>query len=472
VKPDHVTQRLESRASPAAVDRGLLLLRDRAALTAFIHRLSVGSDVIAGSDRIAFALGPGDDCAWALVARDGGGVTCLAGGMAFTAPRVVWPAVAAFLREREEELAVRRALQKVKGVDDDVSPLVRMASQPHRLLRSEWDILRALSPILGLRLHVKSLETAVTSLQVANRLFGGPGNRGDNVGKAATDELWRNYVSGMLALTLIGDQRGAEPALVVAVAAGDVQLAGRGFWYFANQPAEALAFFEASTGLFASVALRTIVARILAIVAYRNPGFAKDALRLRSAHYDVGETDDAEPDKVTRAWTTKATPLLLSAMREDPLAGLPSFVGEADEDDEPDDEWLQEITAIWRPFLLEKTAPRVAPRPHVALTDDDGASATLWRLAMASSPFPPLLHVNQARLLSLAPIEAFLPGDEADALLKVSAGGPYLRHIVPLLLESQVPEHKQPVRAAPKTLPNAPCPCGSGKKWKKCHGKA
>jgi len=29
---------------------------------------------------------------------------------------------------------------------------------------------------------------------------------------------------------------------------------------------------------------------------------------------------------------------------------------------------------------------------------------------------------------------------------------------------------KQPIRVEKKTKPNDPCPCGSGKKYKKCHG--
>ncbi|HZH95285.1 MAG TPA: SEC-C metal-binding domain-containing protein, partial [Flavisolibacter sp.] len=30
---------------------------------------------------------------------------------------------------------------------------------------------------------------------------------------------------------------------------------------------------------------------------------------------------------------------------------------------------------------------------------------------------------------------------------------------------------KEPVRVEPKVSRNAPCPCGSGKKFKNCHGK-
>jgi hypothetical protein len=35
---------------------------------------------------------------------------------------------------------------------------------------------------------------------------------------------------------------------------------------------------------------------------------------------------------------------------------------------------------------------------------------------------------------------------------------------------SPPPPKVQPVRVEPKVLPNDPCPCGSGLKYKKCHG--
>lgn len=35
-----------------------------------------------------------------------------------------------------------------------------------------------------------------------------------------------------------------------------------------------------------------------------------------------------------------------------------------------------------------------------------------------------------------------------------------------------VPVKTEPLRAAPKPERNAPCPCGSGKKFKRCHGAA
>ncbi|MGB1316217.1 MAG: SEC-C metal-binding domain-containing protein [Chitinophagales bacterium] len=36
--------------------------------------------------------------------------------------------------------------------------------------------------------------------------------------------------------------------------------------------------------------------------------------------------------------------------------------------------------------------------------------------------------------------------------------------------QREEPKKAEPVRVAPKVDRNAPCPCGSGKKFKKCHG--
>jgi SEC-C motif-containing protein len=41
-----------------------------------------------------------------------------------------------------------------------------------------------------------------------------------------------------------------------------------------------------------------------------------------------------------------------------------------------------------------------------------------------------------------------------------------------LFKEAEVPEHETVRREAPKVGRNDPCPCGSGKKYKKCCEKA
>ena len=50
--------------------------------------------------------------------------------------------------------------------------------------------------------------------------------------------------------------------------------------------------------------------------------------------------------------------------------------------------------------------------------------------------------------------------DPADALAQLRNGA------------GSVPPPARPARAAPKIGRNDPCPCGSGKKFKQCHGRA
>jgi uncharacterized protein YecA (UPF0149 family) len=44
-----------------------------------------------------------------------------------------------------------------------------------------------------------------------------------------------------------------------------------------------------------------------------------------------------------------------------------------------------------------------------------------------------------------------------------------LRHHELVEVESEPQSTSEPVRSSEKALRNAPCPCGSGKKYKKCH---
>jgi len=67
---------------------------------------------------------------------------------------------------------------------------------------------------------------------------------------------------------------------------------------------------------------------------------------------------------------------------------------------------------------------------------------------------------------------------EAASLAQLSAGGPAPEQAPPggapqpgpAAGAGAPPQMQRPVRAAPKVGRNSPCPCGSGKKFKNCHG--
>ena len=71
---------------------------------------------------------------------------------------------------------------------------------------------------------------------------------------------------------------------------------------------------------------------------------------------------------------------------------------------------------------------------------------------------------------AVSPIEQIQSGEDpalADPLAPAGAGG--LDNVLPL--GQREPESATPfVRGVPKVGRNEPCPCGSGRKYKHCHG--
>jgi preprotein translocase subunit SecA len=70
------------------------------------------------------------------------------------------------------------------------------------------------------------------------------------------------------------------------------------------------------------------------------------------------------------------------------------------------------------------------------------------------------LQLQHAEAASLAQLSGAGP-DGAGAAEQAPPGG---------RAAAQPPQMQRPVRAAPKVGRNSPCPCGSGKKFKNCHG--
>ena len=66
-----------------------------------------------------------------------------------------------------------------------------------------------------------------------------------------------------------------------------------------------------------------------------------------------------------------------------------------------------------------------------------------------------------------APEEVKQAEEKRTDLSKMRTG----RSDAPAAQTNQAPRKTQPVKVGPKVGRNDPCPCGSGKKYKNCHGK-
>ena len=66
-----------------------------------------------------------------------------------------------------------------------------------------------------------------------------------------------------------------------------------------------------------------------------------------------------------------------------------------------------------------------------------------------------------------APEEVKQAEEKRTDLSKMRTG----RSDAPVAQTNQAPRKTEPVKVGPKVGRNDPCPCGSGKKYKNCHGK-
>ena len=225
----------------------------------------------------------------------------------------------------------------------------------------------------------------------------------------------------------------------------------------------------------------------LPALAFRCPTWHRDAVRLLrrlNGGDDFFDERALRHDVLTR--TVALAPILLhefcpnyDTLKDD--VEVKARVGAAvDVDDMARlaSPWHADVFRIWRPFADCARAPRLVPRPVRSVTDDDDAAVTLWR-SVLRLPIMGLREANWlAPLVALAPIEALVPGDVVDAGWKLSAGVDFIKGVLPGILRGQLAKTTttaaapQPVRAEKKPAPNGPCPCGSGRKFKKCHGKA
>ena len=110
-------------------------------------------------------------------------------------------------------------------------------------------------------------------------------------------------------------------------------------------------------------------------------------------------------------------------------------------------------------FTDEAAVPEALARTAVLSWDADAYNTTVQSLMVSAVP----LAARSAAEDFYFPREVirawFGTWDVEEALFRLSR-----------FADQKEKQKKEPVRAAPAPGRNDPCPCGSGKKWKKCHG--
>jgi hypothetical protein len=454
----HFLERLPQRVSPAQMDYALALYRDAELVRLVLEDPRVPADAA----RVAVALSPAGAGPYVVLERPGRFVTCLADGMRHDLPIIPRERVQAHEHRRdtlEERLAIAKQLA---GDAKPVKVVSRADEKAHLLSREEFLAASAWSPVLGLE-FLRSSYTAGGIAVDALTAYAHEWNKP----RPGTDELmritWRMTWSSAHHLLLSGlDGVPSEVPKDVRISRlygwlpfrlGYLGTIARALWTYARAGRELLPQLKHDLdGAHATPAMIDLTSCALAAIALRSGKLATEARR--ALHRLPGAIGSK-----ARADYARALVALLEKHLADPgpLRGIARAIG-ADlilkraRHDGPDDRPLpwtspDEVPEdIALPFLLHE------PLLLNSVGGHGGLHGVLFGLVA---------------WLAGVPAEAlYLPAEWVDRLCYDYG---------PLFVVQQATywhgqRQRAPVRVEPKPERNAPCTCGSGRKYKKCCG--
>jgi hypothetical protein len=482
----HVEERLLQRVPPATGELAVELLRDPRALRTRVAAWfkQLGQEV---PPRVALPLRPSPGCPHLVVSRDGHGVTCLGEGMAFHGPALPFAVVGAFLSRQQRRQRVSMALSRLGALDQEGFSLPHFFRYPWRCSRAQFDILRVAAPFL-----LEPVDQAVNTVSKQCLTNLARSARTSKLPGDAAEALWGLVSFAATGLMVVGWEPGAGKTLQLAAATADTHICQRAVWLLVNQPAVLLERV-ADLGRDKPGLTYRVLGPLLAIVARRFRGFraaaeeafrdveARTAPRLEAPPWSLPLQDD--PDS---RWLVEGTLLahMLEAMWDDwPYRVKQLLSSPAGQDlTLPPVEvgtwsWRQraysvdpavgqrwDLLDLWRDM---DRLPSPSPAPLAQLSPADQARVAAWRVLLDRQTDPVRQQVRSwFQVLSLAPQEALVPDQVPSRDWSLSVGPVVLQCVFSPSRRSP----REPLRRENTSRPNDPCPCGSGKKHKRCCG--
>jgi SEC-C motif-containing protein len=451
----HFLQRLD-RITREHTEVALSLYRDHEAVRFLLERAGAPAE----APRVALAIGGEGKGPFVVVTRDGHFVTCLGEGMSTgglpVVPRARLDALLAKLREqRSKRELVERAL---RPNEDEGELFGRVVFRGSRVAREDWIVLEALAPILGdepRRLLLTLSKEAAAAIPALMRITK---PTGDHTAPLESEYKLEWSVAHLMLLTCAGDrasldavveaQRGQRiPFTICSSGLGGSTFMLRAAWAAARLGKSFLpvlrdALAGAEEGLFMMDAVMAIAA-----MGLRHAAAASEARRVLSPFAKA----EATPLEKLRAEYARAALTVMDDVERLARSTLDcgrSFCRIAG-DSLPEGHSLR--------FQREEDVPDDLALPAALGFDGNvfepaqsrftmGAVALAAKASAADFYFP--------RSAVRAYQGSWTPEEEVFRLERFRAGVP----------------RGVPVRSEKKPGRNDPCPCGSGKKWKKCHG--
>jgi len=446
----HFLERLERLSTPET-ELALSLYQDPLLIRALLEQLRLPE----GAARVALSLGDGERGPFVVVARDGHFVTCLAEGMSPGDHPVIPRGQLEAIARRVTEVRYRfDAVRQLAGPRGNVFALVgRIFSAGPWLSREEFSAIAAFQPLLKrdfLRLLWETDALIERIRPLASRCVK-RGRLGDEVLRAWWNAVWAvghlSVLANMDSRDMITELPAEAPERGLlswpAVRQGVVAVALRGVWGVAKQGRPLLPDYK--RWYVQSESSLELVDSALGLLSI--------GLRHRAAAAEVRKALARENRAAAEGRPAAVTiPQIQSIVEE-----LTTLVFDRPED------CAQLHVTIGRMHVTKKT-------------DDAGElPEDVARILAANSPTT-FLSSREGLVLLFAclpwvsraqPEELYWPAEYVEGI----RGKWNPEQAASVLRDTQVAyPAAEPARVEAAPGRNEPCPCGSGKKYKRCHG--
>jgi hypothetical protein len=458
----HFLERLD-RVTREQTEFALGLYRDPDAVAFVLERVRLPAD----AERVAIALDDPRVGPFVVVSRKGRFITCLGRGMRHDLPTVPRDQLDALLAKVSEKRELRELAQRELRNDEEEGELFqRIFSRGRRLAREDFRAISAFEAMFGTTPYMLMLEVALDVLQTREAMTYGA-HRVTRITGPTAKALERQErltwgVAHLMMLAGAGERRDRDEIL-------DLSPSRHGSPTLSCAAQGGLTFFLRSAWAAARFGKVTIPPYKHALAESRDWIQSLDSALALGA---IGLRHSGSMTEVKRILQAQAT-------RDEPEpnespAGLRGRIAqEVVKTLEAADERMEIIEKIGRDVCVTYGQGLLEGHP-LRFAEPDRVPPELARTAVLS--FDADMHNPSVLNLALCALPTAARASAEDFY--------YPREVVRAWLGDWTPEEtleriknlaeaapkKEPVRAEKTPGRNEPCPCGSGKKWKKCHG--
>ena len=458
----HFLQRLD-RVTREQTEFALGLYRDHEAVRYVLDHVNLPP----AAQRVALAVDDAREGPFVLVTTDGRFVTCLGKGMHHDHPVVPRAQVDALLAKVADKRARRELAEcELRPDEDEEDVFQRVLSRGSRLTREDFVAVSAFEPTLGSASWRLMLELSVEVAKLRPAMVLDAART--TVIKDKTARALERFdrlewaVAHLMLLSCGGERRDLDAVLEASSAGVETPTFGcsmqggltfvlRAAWAGARLGRAALPRYKQVLAETRGWLQILDAAMGLGAIALRHTGSATEVRRILSSYEQPSEGKvDLE---ALRGWAAHQAADAIEAApeREQAALGIGREYCVDVSKDLPEGHPLR--------FTRREDVPEPLARTAVLSWDADTWDPTLRGLMFIALPVAARASAEDfffPREVVRAWHGAWGPHEALERLTRISKGTP----------------KQEPVRAAPATGRNEPCPCGSGKKWKKCHGAA